>query len=153
MDAGNWAAIITSLFALFGVWASSRNARKAAEKNAVVVSTADLAKTRLAMETEAYDRARKYDTETIARQDKELEDLRQAVAEVKATNVQLNEDLRILHADNQQLHTDNQHLRIDNDHLRHENRELNKRFTRLEYGIPPATGIPTQPMREITSGE
>lgn len=48
------------------------------------------------MEREAYERARAFDTETITRQDRELEELRAEnlaqAAEVKALKIQINKD-------------------------------------------------------------
>lgn len=59
------------------------------------------------MEKEAYDRARAYDTETIRRQDLEIEDLR--------------EDNKRLHAENRVLKDELELLRI--------------RIARLEHGL------------------
>jgi septal ring factor EnvC (AmiA/AmiB activator) len=145
MDAGNIAAIITSLFALFGVWASSRNARKATEKNAVVVSTTELEKSRFDASKDAYERARKMDIETIERQDSEI-------AEIRDQNHRLNDDMKILHADNTHLLADNEQLRIVNERLRRENQELFERLERLERRGITAAEPKTEPMREVRDG-
>lgn len=128
MNAGNWAAIITSLIAVAGAWAASRNARQAAEKNAVVVSTTDLEKARMAAETEAYNRARKMDIETIERQEKELILLREQngrLGVVQIQNEHLNDDVKRVAADNEELHK-------QNEKLRHEVRTLEAKVSRLE---------------------
>lgn len=132
MNAGNWAAVICSAFAMFGVWASSRNARKATEKNAVVVSATELEKARATAESEAYNRARKFDVETIERQDKELDELRQTlvgmradVEMLRANEAHLNNDLKLIAEDNRQLHA-------VNDRLREQNMFLKRKIERIE---------------------
>lgn len=69
MDAGNIAAILVAVVAALGAWASQRAASKSALTNTLTSG-------RIAMEAEAYDRARALDTETIRRQDVEIEELR-----------------------------------------------------------------------------
>lgn len=142
LDAGDWAAIICSLTALFGVVMSSRNARKAAEKNTTVVSATELEKARLAAETAAYERARKMDVETITRQDKELGELREQAKH-------LNEDVKRVDADNQDLHRQNERLIAQNRELiaevrayRSEVSRLRQRLTRSERGMDPNDETP-----------
>jgi chromosome segregation ATPase len=99
---------IPSAIAALGAWAASRASAKAQAKNAQTTS-------RTEMEKEAYDRARKYDTETIARQDAEIE-------EVRAQNLHLNNDIRMLAEENREL--------------REEVSMLRRRLVRVERGIP-----------------
>lgn len=69
MDAVNIATIVVALIAAAGAWASQRAASKAAVQNTVVGG-------RVNMENEAYERARAFDTETISRQNHEIDELR-----------------------------------------------------------------------------
>lgn len=126
---------IPSAIAALGAWAASRASSKASVVNNQTSS-------RTEMEKEAYDRARKFDTETIARQDAEIE-------EVRSTNRSLNDDLRILHADNRMLHADNEKLRIDNHQLREDVKQLRAAVARLQYGVDyprSGPGPDTEPM-------
>lgn len=70
MDAVNIATILVALIAAAGAWASQRAASKASIQNTQVGGRVD-------MEKEAYERARGYDTETIARQSAEITELRE----------------------------------------------------------------------------
>ena len=77
-DYGGWfvsiaVVVISGLFAL----ASQRSAAKASKTNTQTVSAVE-------RETEAYERARAFDTETITRQGNEIKELRTKVAEAKA---------------------------------------------------------------------
>lgn len=162
MNAGNWAAIITSAFALFGVWASSRNARKAAEKNAVVVSTTELEKTRATAETEAYIRARKMDIETIERQKQELILLREQndkLAVVKEQNEHLNNDVKRVAEDNEDLHEQNKALRAEVRELKKKVFILERRARDRKEDLPYAedsvdyVGVDTSPMMEAQNGQ
>lgn len=55
-------------------------------------------------ETEAYNRARKLDTETIERQEREIK-------EIRANNEDLRDKVRALKTDNESIHEDNDRLR------------------------------------------
>lgn len=110
---------IPSVIAAFGAWAASKASQKAAITNSQTTS-------RTEMEKEAYDRARKYDTDTIARQDAEI-------AEVREQNAFLNKDIKILNRENQDL--------------REEVAMLRRRLVRLERGLP----ISEEPVRERAS--
>lgn len=168
MDAGNWAAIITSLIALFGAWASSRNARKAAEKNVVVTTSGEVEKARLAAETAAYERARKMDVETIERQDKEIAEVREQYNKVLEHNHHLNEDVkrvdkenRAVLEQNERVMSQNRELIAEVGRLRQEVRRLSERQTRYDRGMSPndespirvrAEDVLTDPMmREVQS--
>lgn len=85
MNGGNWATIIVGLITLAGAVFSGISANRASKYN-----------TRTQAETEAYERARKMDTETIERQEKALEKLRKEVEELK-------EDNEMLHGENKEL--------------------------------------------------
>lgn len=69
MDAVNLATVIVAIIAAAGAWASQRAASKATRDNTMVGGRVD-------MEKEAYNRARAFDTETISRQNVEIDDLR-----------------------------------------------------------------------------
>lgn len=91
--AREWEQIVRALFvALIMAWGGWAAARATGKAN-VKVSDSD---NRVQMEKEAYERARKLDTETIERQDKEMNELR-------AENTQLKEDNRALHAQVERL--------------------------------------------------
>jgi hypothetical protein len=93
MNAVNIATIIVALIAAAGAWASQRTAARAARENTIVGGRVD-------MEKEAYDRARAFDTETIKRQDAELEELRQKHAqcadEIKEMRAQYETEITLL---------------------------------------------------------
>lgn len=109
MDPINVASIFVSLIAAVAAYASQRAAAKASTKNVEATSRVD-------MEKEAYDRARKFDTETIARQDAEIDEIREV---------------------NKKLRTDNEKLRLDNDQLREEVKSLRRRIAKLEALLNP----------------
>lgn len=77
MDAVNVASIIVAIIAALSAYASQRSAERATATNANVTS-------RVEMEKEAYERARSYDTETIRRQDEELDELREDNKKLRA---------------------------------------------------------------------
>lgn|SRR5512134_1401222 len=83
LDPINIGAIVVALTGAFGGWAAQRAATKA---------------TRFTAETEAYNRARKLDIETIERQDKEY-------AELEAKHKKTNLELKEAHEDNDKLRT------------------------------------------------
>lgn len=72
MGALDYSAIVIALIAFFSARSSARTSAKASKDNARVV-----------MEEEAYIRARKFDTETIDRQDKEIDELQAELLECK----------------------------------------------------------------------
>lgn len=82
MDATNVASIIVAAVAALAAWASAR----ASSKASTVRTTSD---NRTEMEKDAYSRARAFDLETIARQDKELTELRARVQELELVVAQL----------------------------------------------------------------
>lgn len=96
MDPGSIAAIIVSVVAAAGAYASQRAAAKAAKQNTESSG-------RMKMEDEAYDRAREYDTETIERQGRELIELRTERDQIKADVKELKEDNERLHDENREL--------------------------------------------------
>lgn len=106
MDGGNWAAIIVAALSLLAGLYTARQASKA--------STTSV---RTQAETEAYERARKMDTETIGKQEKKIERL----------------EARVEHLEEQ-----NDMLEQDNDRLRNRvNRleRLEKRLAELGYSV------------------
>lgn len=81
MDGGNWAAIIVAVLALLSAGYTARQASKA--------STTSV---RTQAETEAYNRARKMDTETIEKQEKKIEKLETRVQHLEEQNDMLEQD-------------------------------------------------------------
>lgn len=69
MDATNIATIFVATIAALSAYASQRAAARAAVLNTSTTSRVD-------MEREAYERARKFDIDTIERQDREIAELR-----------------------------------------------------------------------------
>lgn len=100
MEPGSWAAIFIASVAAFGSWLSHKASSNASIKTSDNTS-------RVEMEKEAYERARKLDTDTIARQDTEMAELR----------------------------TENQRLRKDNEALHAEIRELKERIIMVERRV------------------
>lgn len=80
MDPVSLASISVAAIAAASAYASQRTASKASEKNTTTNMNAEIEIKKADRETEAYERARIYDTETIRRQDEEITELR---AEVK----------------------------------------------------------------------
>lgn len=84
MDPASVASIIVALIALASAYASQRASSKAAVVAAnASVSTASI-NARVDMETEAYQRARAFDTETIRRQAVEIDELSVEVLALRA---------------------------------------------------------------------
>lgn len=100
MDQINWAGIIVAGIGVVAAWLSGRSAAKAAKYNA----DASMASAKAEAETQAYERARKMDVETIKRQDDEIDEIRQ-------NNQELRNKVRQLLADNRSLHEENDSLR------------------------------------------
>lgn len=82
MDFVSIGSIAVALVAGFSAVASQRAAAKASILNTQTTSRVD-------MEREAYERARNFDTETIRRQDEELDDLRTRVRVLEDKNALL----------------------------------------------------------------
>lgn len=68
-DGGDMITLAVAVIAALSAWASQRSASRASSLNVATTSRVD-------MEKEAYDRARKFDIETIERQDAEIAELR-----------------------------------------------------------------------------
>ena len=80
MTGTDLAAIIVGLISVISAALAGKAARSAAKHN----SDASILNTRTQAETEAYNRARKMDVETIERQDKEIQDLQLENQKIKA---------------------------------------------------------------------
>jgi septal ring factor EnvC (AmiA/AmiB activator) len=100
MDGSNWATIIVAAVSVVSAYLAGRAAKTAAKHT----SDASVMNSRTQAETEAYNRARKMDIETIERQKKDIEEIRQ-------NNADLREKLRELKKDNELIHEDNDRLR------------------------------------------
>lgn len=79
MRGSDWAVVAVAVIGLIGAWFSARSARAAAEYSA----KASVANQKAEAETEAYNRARKMDVETIQRQDAEIAELVEENRELK----------------------------------------------------------------------
>jgi FtsZ-binding cell division protein ZapB len=101
MNSTNFAAIIVAVISIISAALAGRSARKAAEYN----SDASVENARVIAETEAYNRARKMDIETIERQDAEID-------EVREQNKKLRAKVRELQNDNEALHEANRILKL-----------------------------------------
>jgi len=119
--------VITSLVA----WLSQRASNKASITNVATSS-------RVEMEKEAYERARKLDTETIERQDEELKDLEEKYEKLQLrfdnvyeANQTLNDDMARITHDNYQLHRENTRILELNEQILAENRRLRETGERL----------------------
>jgi predicted RNase H-like nuclease (RuvC/YqgF family) len=99
MDAGNWATLIVAAISLISAIFSGRAAAGASKFSSKAQA-----------ETEAYNRARKMDVETIDRQDKEIK-------EIQAENAVMLQKMKELKIDNERLHEDNDRLRRRVTHL------------------------------------
>jgi FtsZ-binding cell division protein ZapB len=99
MGASNWATIIVAAIALISAIFSGRAAAGASRYSSKAQA-----------ETEAYNRARKMDIETIDRQDQELEELRDDQAKMARRLKELKEDNERLHEDNDRLRRRVTHL-------------------------------------------
>ena len=76
MDQISWSGIIVAFIGVVSAWLSARAARNAAKYSADASTANEKAKA----ETDAYQRARKMDIETIERQDQEIRELIEEVA-------------------------------------------------------------------------
>lgn len=115
--------VVVSIIAASGAFLAARASAKAQMTN---VSTSS----RVEMEKEAYERARKLDTETINRQDSELEELHN-------NQDALREDMRKVHRENERLYGENRIILEDNARLRTELVGVRQRLVRLERGLHP----------------
>ncbi len=104
MDAGNIITIIVAVIAAGSAYASQRAAARASTMNVNTTSRVD-------MEKDAYERARKFDIETIERQDREIEELR-------ADNRTLHEKIAVARAEAREARQDARETQADNARLR-----------------------------------
>jgi TolA-binding protein len=123
-------SIIISIIAATGGTLAARQAAKAQMKNVTTTS-------RVEMEKEAYERARKMDTATIEQQERKIAKLEGEVEELEAKVEEQDDSLRQLHYANDKLHQDYQMSLADNRRLREEIAQLRVRFTRFERGMDP----------------
>ena len=115
MDASNWSVIAVALISLASAWLAYRSAKSASK----YTSEASIMNSKTLAETEAYNRARKLDTETIDRQ-------KQDILEIRANNEDLRVKVRELKVDNENLHEDNDRLRRRIARLEQQIGELNE---------------------------
>jgi len=112
MDWGNWVTILVAIIAALSAYASQRAAAKASNLNTTTTSRVD-------MEKEAYDRARKFDIETIERQDAEIAELRQ-------DNKSLHEKVDVARAEARAARQEAREAHAEADELRRELRDLRR---------------------------
>lgn len=119
MDSTNIAGLAVSLIATFVGYMSARSANKASNRNTELSA-------RFSMEDKAYERARKFDTDTIERQDEEIQELR-------AMNQKLETEVHELKEANSKLSD----VQAKNEALNREVEELRDRIARIERGNTP----------------
>lgn len=121
-DWGDLVTLAVAAIAALSAYASQRAASKASMLN---VSTT----TRVDMEKEAYDRARKFDIETIERQDAEI-------AELRRDNQELHEKVDVARAEARAARAEARDAHAEADQLRRELRSL-----KIQTGHWPDTDI------------
>lgn len=84
------ASILVALIAAASAYMAQRSAAKATVINTKTTTEAEQARAQADALREAYERARKFDVETIQRQDAELVELRQHIAKLETSNRALN---------------------------------------------------------------
>lgn len=104
METGTWIGLAIAAFTSLAALASQRSASKASTMNADTAS-------RVEMEKEAYNRARAFDTETITRQDKRIEEL-------ERDNLNLHEQLGAARSEARAARTDARAAHAENISLR-----------------------------------
>lgn len=126
MEAFNWAGIVVAMVGIVTAWLSGRAARLAAKHSAdaTVINAKTLA------ETEAYNRARKMDIETIEHQEEEIKQLRDE-------NRELWSRVRELEKDNRTIHSEHNNLSYENHLQSLEIAKLRKKVALLEAKEPP----------------
>jgi len=120
MDSSDWATVIVASISVASAALSGRAAKIASK----YTSTASVINSKTQAETEAYNRARKMDIETIQRQDEELKELQEKYA---ALEVKYNE----LKVDSERMNEDNDRLRRRVSRLE----RLEKRLEELGYSV------------------
>jgi len=111
----DWAVIIVAIISVISAALAGRSARKSAQ----YTSDAAVTNSRTLAETDAYNRARKMDIETIERQDKEIDEIREQ---------------------NRQLRTKVRELQEHNERIDEENKNLRRRVARLEQHQEETSG-------------
>jgi len=92
VDQISWSGIIVAFIGVVSAWLSARAARNAAKYSADASTANEKAKA----ETDAYQRARKMDIETIERQDQEIRELIEEVASLREENRTLRQRVSVL---------------------------------------------------------
>lgn len=89
MDATNVVALVVAIIAAISAFASQRASAKAAKAARIETARIELQNSRVDMEKNAYERARAFDTETIARQNKRISELSREIRRLNALVVKL----------------------------------------------------------------
>ena len=90
IDPTTAASVLVAIIAAASAYMAQRSAAKATVINTKTTTEAEQARAQADALREAYERARKFDVETIQRQDEELVELRLHVARLEASNRALN---------------------------------------------------------------
>lgn len=121
MDGGDYASIIAAIIALISTLAVARSSGKAnrlakeLESKALVdakeiEANASKESVRSQAETDAYERARAFDTETITRQAAKIDALEATLAERESELGQVRTENGLVHADNRMINGENRDL-------------------------------------------
>lgn len=89
IDATNVVTLAVAIIAALSAFASQRSSAKAAKAAKIETARIELANSRVDMEKNAYERARAFDTETIARQNKRISELSREVRRLNALVLRL----------------------------------------------------------------
>lgn len=89
MDAANVVSLVIALIAAASAYASQRASARANKAARIESARIELESSRVGMEKSAYERARSFDTETIARQHKRISELSREVRRLSALVVNL----------------------------------------------------------------
>ena len=99
MKSSDWAVIIVALISVVSASLAGRSAKKAAK----YTSDASVDNSRIMAETEAYNRARKMDIETIERQDREIDEIREQNRLLRAKVREQQIEIETIHEENHLL--------------------------------------------------
>lgn len=115
MDWANVVTVFVAIIAAGSAYASQRAAARASQLNTQTTSRVD-------MEKEAYDRARKFDIETIERQDAEIAELRRDLTTAE-------EKIDVARSEARQARSEVRTMRIEKDKLRDEVAALRRQLS------------------------
>lgn len=160
MDGGDYASFAAAIVAAFSAWAVARSSAngnrlakeletRAAIEAKEIESAAAKESTRSQAETDAYARARAFDTETIERQNRKIESLEAALGERESELGQVRTDNNLLHADVRLVSQENRDLQTElaSAHRVIDNLRNYIRYTPLDIELP--TELESGPERTV----